>query len=364
MRMLSRWCRWKSAAFMATLATLAAALALVTGVSIALAGATPGSASAPGSAAAVDAATTTSGIAPAMTCSGVTSLDLAAAVPGVPFEAGSATEVAVGSNTLGNWGYCDVQGVIAPQIHFELRLPDTGWQADYLQLGCGGLCGSVNTGNAAASYGCVPLTDGAFDSPQLALTYRDIKFTASYYKKVMEPNAGIYDATDPDLTAFKKAGGKLILWHGLGDQHIPAVGTMAYYKAVEKAMGGEAATTGFARLFLLPGVAHCGGGQGPDRLDALTAITDWVTQGKVPAGLLTSTVDSAGKVTSSRPAYPFPAIAENTTGGSSDDPSSYTSVKSTAEANLTLNWLGSFRSGYEQVGNRIHGKWVISKGKA
>ncbi|MEV5842421.1 tannase/feruloyl esterase family alpha/beta hydrolase [Streptomyces sp. NPDC051985] len=589
MRTLPRWCRWKSTAFMAT---LAAALALVTGVSIALAGATPGSASTSGSAAAVNAATTTSGIAPAMTCSGVTSLDLAAAVPGVPFEVGSAAEVAASSNTLGNWGYCDVQGVIAPQIHFELRLPDTGWQANYLQLGCGGLCGSVNTGNAAASYGCVPLTDGAFavgssdeghsqggglfstdpslradfgyksdhllaqvakvlvkqyygrtathsyfdgcsqgghqalteaqryptdfdgivagapannftalntfshawtaqsvyldggpatittadlapihaavlkacdapadgiiadplactwnpasirckagqtstsdaycltsdqvttlrriysgptdehgrllypgyqlrgselnwagiivptsatgttgdqsfvretlryqifDSPQPALTYKDIKFTAAYYKKVMELGAGIYDATDPDLTAFKKAGGKLILWHGLGDQHIPAVGTMAYYKAVEKAMGGEAATTSFARLFLLPGVAHCGGGQGPDKLDALTAITDWVTQGKAPASLLTSTVDSTGKVTSSRPTYPFPAIAKNTTGGSADDPSSYTAVTSTAEAHLTLNWLGSFRSGYEQVGNWIHGEWVISKGKA
>ncbi|MEU0422522.1 tannase/feruloyl esterase family alpha/beta hydrolase [Streptomyces canus] len=44
----------------------------------------------------------------------------------------------------------------------------------------------------------------------------------SYFKKIMQPNEGMYDATDPDLTAFKKAGGKLILWHGLGDQHIPA----------------------------------------------------------------------------------------------------------------------------------------------
>ncbi|MGI5453520.1 tannase/feruloyl esterase family alpha/beta hydrolase [Streptomyces sp. CA-249302] len=589
MRMLPRWSRWKPSTLMAT---SAATLALVTGVSIGLASATTGGTSASGSATAVNAAMTTSGVAPAMSCSGVSSLDLAAAVPGVPFEITSAAEVAATDNTLGTWAYCNVQGVIAPQIHFQLRLPQTGWQANYLQLGCGGLCGNVNTGSAAASYGCVPLTDGAFavgssdeghyqggglfstdpslradfgyksdhllaqvakvlvkqyygqaathsyfdgcsqgghqalteaqryptdfdgivagapannftalntfshawtaqsvyldggpatittadlapihaavlkgcdapadgiiadplacawdpasikcaagqtstadaycltadqvttlrriyagptdehgqllypgyqlrgselnwagiivpttatgttgdqnfvretlryqifDSPQPALTYKDIKFTAAYYKKVMEPNEGIYDATDPDLTAFKKAGGKLILWHGLGDQHIPAVGTMAYYKAVEKAMGGEAATTGFARLFLLPGVAHCGGGQGPDKLDALTAIVDWVTQDKAPAGLLTRTVDSTGKVTSARPTYPFPNVAENTTGGSADDPSSYTSVRSTAEANLKLNWISSFRSGYEQVGNWIHGKWVVGKGKA
>ncbi|WUS48615.1 tannase/feruloyl esterase family alpha/beta hydrolase [Streptomyces mirabilis] len=166
MATLSRWCRWKSAAFMATLAT---ALTLVTGVSVALAaGATGATGGAQASAAKVATKVTTttnatsSGIAPAMSCAGLTSLDLAAAVPGVPFEVTSATELAAGSNTLGNWAACDVKGVIAPQIHFEIKLPETGWQANYLQVGCGGLCGNVNVGNAPASAGCVPLTSGAF----------------------------------------------------------------------------------------------------------------------------------------------------------------------------------------------------------
>jgi feruloyl esterase len=138
---------------------------------------------------------------------------------------------------------------------------------------------------------------------------------------------------------------------------------MAYYKAVEKVMGGETATKSFARLFLLPGVAHCGGGQGPDTFDALTAMTEWVTKGDAPASLTTKSVDSTGKTTASRPVYPFPYYAKNTTGGSAEDASSYTAVKSTAEANLTLNWLGSFRSGYETVGNWVKGQWVVSKGK-
>ncbi|MFE2684387.1 hypothetical protein [Streptomyces mirabilis] len=105
---------------------------------------------------------------------------------------------------------------------------------------------------------------------------------------------------------------------------------MAYYKAVEKVMGGSAATEGFARLFLPPGVAHCGG----------------------------------GNTTAGRPVHPFPYVAKNTTGGPADDAGSYTPVRSTAEANLTLNRLGSFRSGYETVGNWVHGEWVVSKGKA
>jgi feruloyl esterase len=203
-----------------------------------------------------------------------------------------------------------------------------------------------------------------FDEPHPELTYKDVKFTSAYFKKIMQPNEGMYDATDPDLTAFKEAGGKLILWHGLGDQHIPAVGTVAYYKAVQKVMGGAAATSSFARLFLLPGVAHCGGGQGPDKLDALTAIVDWVTGDQAPDSLRTTSVDSTGKTTATRPTYPFPYVATNTTGGPADEASSYTPVLSTAEANLTLNWLSSFRSGYETVGNWAHGKWVVSKGKA
>lgn len=157
---LLRWPRWTSATFMAT---LAATLALATGASVALANgsadSTRTSASAVAAAAAGD---TTSGIAPALPCAGVASQDLAAAVPGVPFEITSATELAASANTLGNWAACDVKGVIAPQIHFEIKLPQTGWQADYLQVGCGGLCGSTSVNSAPASAGCVPLTSGAF----------------------------------------------------------------------------------------------------------------------------------------------------------------------------------------------------------
>ncbi|MFD9501780.1 tannase/feruloyl esterase family alpha/beta hydrolase [Streptomyces sp. NPDC060035] len=128
-------------------------------------------------------------------------------------------------------------------------------------------------------------------------------------------------------------------------------------------MGGAAATSSFARLFLLPGVAHCGGGQGPDRFDALTAVVDWVTEGKAPSSLATTSVDSTGKVTAARQVYPFPYVATNTT-GPADEASSYTSVASGAGAGLTLNWLGSFRSGYETTGNWVDGTWVVTKGKA
>ncbi|MFI6875423.1 tannase/feruloyl esterase family alpha/beta hydrolase [Streptomyces sp. NPDC050400] len=590
MPLLIRWCRQKATVF---LAVLAAVVALVIAGNLAFASGASSAAQAaePADTTAADSAST--GIPPTMTCADVASLDLAGAVLDVPFQISSAKTLASSDNAFGAWAACDVTGVIAPQIHFELLLPQTGWQANYLQVGCGGLCGNVSLKSGApAANGCAPLTDGAFavatsdeghsgggglfgtdptlradfgyksdhqlvqaakaiikkyygrdaahsyfdgcsqgghqglteaqryptdfdgiiagapannftalntfshawtaqsvyldggpatlttadleplhkavlkgcgagasdgvitdplscswdpasikcragqtstssdycltadqvttlrriyagptdehgkllypgyqlrgselnwagviipttatgttgdmafvkdvirylafDEPRPDLTYKDVEFTAAYFKRIMQPNEGMYDATDPDLSAFKKAGGKLILWHGLGDQHIPAVGTMAYYKAVTKAMGGTSATKDFARLFLLPGVAHCGGGQGPDRMDALTALTDWVTEGRAPDSLITKSVDSSGTTTASRPVYPFPYVAKNTTGGPADEASSYTPVLSSAESTLSLNWLGSFRSGYEKVGNWVHGKWVVSNGK-
>jgi feruloyl esterase len=89
---------------------------------------------------------------------------------------------------------------------------------------------------------------------------------------------------------------------------------------------------------------------------ALTAVVDWATKDQAPDSLPPTSVDSSGKTTASRPAYLFPYVAENTTGGPADEASSYTPLLAAAEANLTLNWLSSFRSGYERVGNWVHGK--------
>ncbi|MCX4978845.1 tannase/feruloyl esterase family alpha/beta hydrolase [Streptomyces sp. NBC_00620] len=142
------------------------------------------------------------------------------------------------------------------------------------------------------------------------LSWKDVEFASANYRKLMKLNEGMMDATDPDLSAFKAAGGKLIIWHGLADPNISSVASMAYYQAAQKKMGGAAATQDFARLFLLPGVAHCGGGQGPDSIDALSAIIGWVTEDQAPDSLFSQDIDSGGNVTAARPVYPYPYIAE------------------------------------------------------
>jgi feruloyl esterase len=135
-------------------------------------------------------------------------------------------------------------------------------------------------------------------------------------------------------------------------------GTISYYQAVTKTMGGLDATEKFAKPYLLPGVGHCGGGQGPSNFDALTAITDRVTQGQAPTSLLTSQTNQSGTVTATRPVYAYPYIAVDTTGGSPTEAASYTPQLSKAAQNLNIQWLGSFRSGYETVSGWVNGQWV------
>ena len=124
----------------------------------------------------------------------------------------------------------------------------------------------------------------------------------------------LYDATSPDLRAFEASGGKLLMWHGLSDAAIPATMSALYHDRVAALVGSRARTDAFFRLFLLPGVHHCGGGPGPDAVDAIGALERWVEQGVAPDELLARKVRN-GVVERSRPAYPYPARARYTGSG-------------------------------------------------
>ena len=81
---------------------------------------------------------------------------------------------------------------------------------------------------------------------------------------------------NPDIAAFVARGGKLLLWHGFNDPGPSPLSTIAYFAAVR---GKVPAAKDSVRLFLAPGVLHCGGGAGPDRFDTLTALERWVERG-------------------------------------------------------------------------------------
>ena len=118
------------------------------------------------------------------------------------------------------------------------------------------------------------------ENPPQPFSIDSVEFTAAGFDLV-RPLYGLYAATDPDLSAFEAAGGKLILWHGWADQHISPIGTIAYFETVESLIGVDR-TSSFARLFMLPGVYHCRGGPGPDSIDMLSAVMEWVENDRAP----------------------------------------------------------------------------------
>jgi feruloyl esterase len=129
------------------------------------------------------------------------------------------------------------------------------------------------------------------------------------------------NATDPDLRQFVSRGGKLLLYHGWSDQLITPVNSISYYKSVMDTMG-PAKTAEFARLFMVPGMAHCGGGEGPNSFDTVSALEQWVEKGKAPETMVASH-SSNGTVDRTRPLCPYPQVAVWKGTGSTDNAANF-----------------------------------------
>ncbi|HXD75477.1 MAG TPA: tannase/feruloyl esterase family alpha/beta hydrolase [Vicinamibacterales bacterium] len=133
----------------------------------------------------------------------------------------------------------------------------------------------------------------------------------------------IANAKQTDLSAFRRRGGKVIMTYGWADQILqPMMGVHYYEQAVAK--NGKN-TTEFLRLFMVPGMAHCAGGIGPDQNDAVSAVIDWVEKGKAPDAIVAKKIVN-GQVTRSRPLCPYPQVARYKGTGSIDDAQNFSCV--------------------------------------
>ena len=144
------------------------------------------------------------------------------------------------------------------------------------------------------------------------------------FEQSVELFSGVLGTDDPDLTAFKEAGGKIVIWHGLADQFVFPQGSIDYYRRVQDLLGGEGRTRDFARLFLAPGVGHCSGGPGPQPDDPLGAVIDWVESGKAPKALNGIVRNAGGVTTQTRPICRYPSLAVYRGNGSPDSAASFT----------------------------------------
>jgi feruloyl esterase len=128
-------------------------------------------------------------------------------------------------------------------------------------------------------------------------------------------------SVDPNLSAFAKHG-KLLMYHGWADQDIAPQTSVNFYTSTRKMTTG-ASDGSWVRLFMVPGMQHCGGGEGPNTFDMMAAIEPWVEQGKVPERIVASH-STAGKVDRTRPLCPYPQVARYSGNGSIDEAANFT----------------------------------------
>jgi feruloyl esterase len=149
--------------------------------------------------------------------------------------------------------------------------------------------------------------------------YRTLNFD-EHMSLVDELERGLINARDSDLSAFAMTGGKLLMYHGWSDPQIPAASSVQYYEDVLKAMGSQAKDT--ARLFMVPGMNHCGGGPGATSFDMLTVLERWVEHGIAPIQIPASRIVD-GKSIRTRPLCPYPQVATYNGAGSTGDAANF-----------------------------------------
>jgi feruloyl esterase len=186
--------------------------------------------------------------------------------------------------------------------------------------------------SAQANFGNTYYGQAVFEDPKW--DFRTLHFDRDV--RFGDTKAGpVLNATNPDLRSFRAEGGKLLQYHGWGDAAISAASSIEYYDSVQTFLSkfpdarsaASRPIADFYRLFMVPGMGHCGGGAGPNSFDAFSALESWVEKGTAPAQLIgTGTVagDSTKKMT--RPICAYPEIARYKGTGDPNDAANFMCV--------------------------------------
>ena len=180
---------------------------------------------------------------------------------------------------------------------------ETGWG--------GVLAGQLAPGVSVGSFQ-VAYNDANWDAKTFDLD-RDLKL-------VDEKVGSIVNAVNPDLSAFKARGGKVLMYHGWDDTAISPGNSINYYESVLRKMGGK--QDGFIRLFMAPGMQHCGGGPGPNQVNYMAIMERW-RESNVPPDSMTAYHVASNRVDMVRPLCPYPQVATYKGTGSANDAANF-----------------------------------------
>lgn len=179
------------------------------------------------------------------------------------------------------------------------------------------------TGNPGGGGRLVPVFNSQFlqfmafsDDPGEA--YSSLDFDLDEDPARLELMGSLYNSDDPDLSAFAEAGGKMLTWHGLADAIVPHGKTVDYYQEAAEAAGGVSNLREYNRLFLIPGMDHCGILPGPGitsaGFDPLTALEAWLETDQAPDTLTISRPADDSQEEWSRPICAYPDVTTYTGG--------------------------------------------------
>ena len=164
---------------------------------------------------------------------------------------------------------------------------------------------------------------GTFDIVKIAFNDADLdwqKFDLDRDMPRIDEALSYVDAVNPDLGKFKKSGGKLLITHGWADTGITPETTLWYYDSVLKKMGKDQGN--WMRLFMAPGMGHCGGGPGVNTFDSIGTLENWVEKGIAPDQMM-----GKGAEGFTRPMCPYPQYAEYKGSGDLKDGSNWACKK-------------------------------------
>jgi feruloyl esterase len=170
-----------------------------------------------------------------------------------------------------------------------------------------------------AQQGAPPGAGGTFDLVRIAYNDPNFdwqKFDLDKDMKFIDQKIGYVDAVDPDLKKFKSSGGKLLITHGWSDEGITPETSVWYYEQVLEKMGKK--QDDWLRLFMVPGMGHCGNGAGVNTFDSIGTLEKWVEKGQAP-----DTMMGTGQNGLTRPLCPYPQYADYKGSGDLKDASNW-----------------------------------------
>lgn len=181
---------------------------------------------------------------------------------------------------------------------------------------------------------------GFAQNPPADYNYRSFDFDKDV--AAVEAQAALYDPVAPhqapDLSGFAALGGKLILYHGWADAGVSPMALLDYHAHVVARGGGPEQAKNWMRVFIVPGMFHCRGGDAPNSFDMLPAMVAWVEQGKAPERIV-ATQREGDRVVRTRPLFPYPAVATYAGKGDVNDAANWNPVAPKHYPDDRIDWI-------------------------